>query len=269
MSPENISETKSVCIASGKGGVGKSTIAVNLAVELAKKYKVLLFDADMGLANVHAALNIKLAEKKWEAIFLNGDLLRDMPVKTEYNFDLISGANGSSFLASLDTSETMKLIRNFDVFTGLYDYIIIDSAAGVSPSVLTFLAASNLRIVVGNNESGSILDAYGLIKSMHRNSDFGDIYFLGNRVSLQDGQRLFDQMNSAIYHFLNIQIDHIGSLIDDPFISTCWNRSVPILSSSPHCKVSLQLVEIAQKISGLAVSEARINRFKFLRTANE
>jgi len=131
--------TKVICFASGKGGVGKTTISSNLAYEISKSNKnVLLFDADLGLANAQIALGIK--PRYGFNHFLSGEKgLNDILVKINSNFNLLPGASGVKKLSSLTDIEVSGIINSFNEISSNLDYLIIDSAAGISNSVITFL----------------------------------------------------------------------------------------------------------------------------------
>lgn len=260
--------TKTICVASGKGGVGKTTFSVNLAIALGKLgHRVLLFDGDMGLANAQIALGCILPSANSDTA--SGDLdylsgLHKLLVDTRYGIALLPGMNGSRSLANMSEEETLKLVRNFSELSGRFDYLIIDCAAGLSDSVLSLLKASDIRLVIGTDEPASITDAYGLLKTLNKLKVMSSLFFIPNKSSTpQAGKILFEKLQKVVRHFLAMDIEFIGSVSEDPRVNSSWRQSMPILAFSPESPVSIELSHIAESISKLAVAEASNDYVRF------
>lgn len=249
MPDSSTAPVRSICVASGKGGVGKTSFSVNLALALAAMEKrVLLFDGDMGLANAQIALNCKLPPVTLGDAASTGLHLSQLVIPTGYGIDLLPGANGSGFLAAMDRERSLLLAREFGVLAGNYDLLIVDSSAGISPSVLAFLEASAVRLIIGTNDPASITDAYGLIKALVSNGITDDIHFISNRCNPTDGKRLFERMEQVVQHFLQAQLQFGGSISHDSYMDLCWKKSVPIVAMAPHSQVAQEIVQIALRL---------------------
>jgi len=238
---------KSICVSSGKGGVGKTSFAVNLALTLAKRnLRILLFDGDMGLANTQIALNIRLPSTSIE----DNDKFSYKPliIKTDFGFDLLPGASGKKELANMNYEHTINLVRNFDEFKNDYDIIVVDTAAGISSSVLAFLESSDIRLIIGTNEPASITDAYGLIKASTEMDIKENLFFIPNRVSTRNGKLLFRKMNEVCHRFLSIELGTIGHLSDDPYMTTCWKKSTPLVEVAPQSQIAIEIDQLVTNL---------------------
>ena len=160
-------------IASGKGGVGKTTVSVNLAVALAAMGKrVMLFDADLSLANAQIALGCRATYNM--SHFLSGEKrLDEIVVTTRQGVMLVPGASGLQDMAALNELQMARIVQEFSTLEGQIDYLIVDMAAGISPMVMTLLSACSRRFVVVQDDPSSIADAYGTIKVMWQDHQRG------------------------------------------------------------------------------------------------
>jgi flagellar biosynthesis protein FlhG len=238
---------RSICVASGKGGVGKTSFAVNLALTLARQnLRVLLFDGDMGLANTQIALNVRLPANSIADNESNS--YKSFVIKTDFGFDLLPGASGKKELANMNYERTIHLVRNFDEFSMDYDILVVDAAAGISPAVLALLESTDIRLIIGTNEPASITDAYGLIKALNEMNVKENLFFIPNRVSARDGKILYNKMNEVCLRFLSLELGSIGHLSDDPYMTTCWKKSIPLVEMAPQSQIALEIDQLVRAL---------------------
>ncbi len=206
-------------IGSGKGGVGKTTVSVNLAVALANEgKKVFLFDADLGLANAQIALGLR-TEYNFSHVVAGEKKLNEILIEHQSGVTLIPGASGVQQMAALGQLETAAIIQAFSELNNEIDYLIIDMAAGISPSVLTLLGACHRKLVVVIDEPSSIADAYGVIKVMLQEDHNEEIFLIENRVDNgASGLQLFNRINDVCIKFLDQSIKNLGSINSDESI---------------------------------------------------
>lgn len=221
-------------IASGKGGVGKTTISVNLAVALALAGKrVALLDADMGLANAQIALGSR-SPYNVSHLLAGERSLREIMVKTEDGVMLVPGASGRRDMAGISDSQVATIINAFDEVADELDFVIVDVAAGISPSVMSFLAACHRRYIVLRDDPSSIADAYGTIKVMTSEMGLDEVYLVPNMVSSQaSGWQLFKRMNDVCTRFLGRSVNYLTSIEADDLIFSALRKYKPVLSFAP------------------------------------
>ena len=168
--------TEVIGVASGKGGVGKTTVAVNLAIALVQMgRRVMLFDADLGLANSQIALGCRCPLNL--SHFMSGQkTLQEIIVTSRQGVKLIPGASGVSELAALSRVQASRVVQSFSALEDDIDYLVVDMAAGISPSVLAFMAACQRRFIVVRDDPSSIADAYGMIKVLIQEQNLNENY---------------------------------------------------------------------------------------------
>ena len=181
--------TQVIGIASGKGGVGKTTVSANLAVSLASMGKrVMLFDADLGLANAQLALGCR-AKYNFSHVLSGEKTLQEIIVDGPMGVQLVPGSSGIQLMASLSIAETAGIIQSFSEIEDALDYLIVDLAAGLSDSVMTFISACEHRFIILKDDPSSIADAYATIKVMIQDYALDNISIITNFMTSQNAGR--------------------------------------------------------------------------------
>lgn len=245
--------TEVIGIASGKGGVGKTTVAVNLAISLSMMgHRVMLFDADLGLANSQIALGCACPFNL--SHFMSGQkTLQEITVTSRHGVMLVPGASGVKELAALTRVQASRIVQAFSALEDEIDYLIVDMAAGISPSVLAFMGACQRRFIVVRDDPSSIADAYGTIKVLIQDYDLNEIYIIPNAVASQaDGQNLFRRINQVCAQFLNYTTHYISSIEDDKLILEGHRKYEPVLSYAPNGISSRSFIRLAKSVTQIS-----------------
>lgn len=251
-------------IASGKGGVGKTTVSINLAVALAMRgHKVMLLDADMGLANAQIALGAH-APLNISHVLKGTHTLEEIAVTTAQGVRLIPGASGLRDMAALGADQVAAVIRAFDQLSEPVDYFLVDVAAGLAPSVLDFMSACERRVVVVTDQPSSIADAYALIKVMTREMDLDEIYLLPNMVEDADaGRLLYRRLNDVCSRFLGIAVKQLCSIEADELVLSALRKYQSVLEHAPGCAASRDFRALAAEIEQLPELTQASGRMQF------
>ena len=244
--------SRAIAVTSGKGGVGKTNVSINLSLALAKLgKKVALFDADMGLANAHILMGIK-AERTIEDFLVGRSSLNEimLPCPKEENAKLISGGSGLSGVLSLEDSQRNAIIQGFGDLDGEVDYLVIDTAAGLEDNVIPFLKASDRVLIVLVGEPTSFMDAYSVIKIMHTEADVTDFEVITNMVtSPTEGQSLFKKFHDVCTRMLDVNLYHVGSLPRDPEVISAVRARTPVVLNAPASPIAKAFHQLALKVS--------------------
>jgi len=242
-------KTRVIVISSGKGGVGKSTIALNLSLCIAMQgKKVVLLDADMGLANIDVMLglvpqyNIYHVLQKQKSIY-------DIIMKGPENLDIIPGGSGIAELANLPEDKLRYIIQEVSKLEGFYEYMLVDTGAGISSQVLGFLLAGDEVIIVTTPEPTSFTDAYGLIKSIDQLNYKGKISLIMNKVrNDNEGILLSQKFKSVSMRFLNREINILGVIHNDSQFEDYTRRQQVLVKESPRSSLARSIKLITDKI---------------------
>jgi flagellar biosynthesis protein FlhG len=240
---------RSIAVASGKGGVGKTSFVINLALSLVNSgQRTVIFDADLGLANVDVMLG--LSPKFDIRHVLNGEVqLKDIVFSTEYGFDVIPASSGVQELTNLSSEQKLLLKFQMEEVFKKYDYLIFDASAGISENVLFFLVLAGERIVISTPEPTSIADAYALVKVGYKKHKIKDFYLVVNMVKDEiEGKRVYQQILYVLEKFLpEVKLSYLGALPFDECVRKAIKSQVPYLKMCPESAVSNKLKTIALK----------------------
>ena len=250
-SPKHTSRV--ITVTSGKGGVGKSSISVNLALALSRfGKKVLILDADFGLANIEVMLGIRPKYNLADLMF-KGKNLPDIITNGPENIGFISGGSGIQELTNLTKDQIIYLINKLVELDQTVDIIIIDTGAGITDSVLQFATASSEILLVTTPEPTSITDAYALLKTLNKKANFSvedtAIRLIANRVTLDEkADDIYEKLKTVASKFLNLNLDYLGYIPLDNTVSKAVIRQQPVISVYPNSSFAKQINSFAMKL---------------------
>jgi flagellar biosynthesis protein FlhG len=262
--PQGQRKTRIIAVSSGKGGVGKTNVSINMAIAYARLgKKVIVMDADLGLANVNVILNM-IPKYNLYHVIRKQKTMKDIILDTEYGIRIVAGASGFSKIANLNEEERQNFIEELSTLSEA-DIIIIDTSAGVSNNVLDFIAASDDTIIVTTPEPTAITDAYGIIKiiATEINSLNIGLKLIVNRVhSVTEGKRIAERIINIAGQFLNLKVDYLGCIYDDPAVLAAVLRQKPFMVADPRGKASICLQHMVGKLEKTEFREGSgISRF--------
>ncbi len=261
-----MAENKVRCIAvtGGKGGVGKTNISINLATSLSKQNKkVMLLDADFGLANVDVVLGLSPGKNLLHVIEGQCDL-EDIIIEGPENIKIVPASSGVKKMANLNSLEQSGLIAAFGELGSNVDVMIVDTAAGISESVVHFARAAGEVIVVVCDEPASIADAYALIKVLSKDYSVNKVSVITNQVeSNAHGEVLFNQILKVINKYLDVSVNHLGSIPEDVYLKKAVKRQLAVTAAYPRCRASEAFKEIAKRISNKKAEDCSSGNLEF------
>ncbi len=242
-----------ITVTSGKGGVGKSNTAINLALQFKKLgQRVIILDADFGLANIEIMFGTMPRYNLSDLIY-QGKNIREIITWGPGEVGFISGGSGIAGLSNLRQEYLNYIIQNLVELDAIADIIIVDTAAGIADAVLEFLVASGEILLVTTPEPTSITDSYSLLKALHRHSRFvqedSRIKVIANRVgSAAEGETLFNKLNAVVSRYLTLPIEYLGMVPYDNQLSKAVMQQVPVSIQNPNARSALAYEEIAAKL---------------------
>ncbi|HMV41670.1 MAG TPA: MinD/ParA family protein [Leptospiraceae bacterium] len=245
--------SKIIAISSGKGGVGKTVFTVNLAVSLAKAgKKVLVIDGDLGLGNVNVLFGF-IPKFNLYHVMKGHRSIRDIVFHTPEGVDVIPGSNGYPQFANLDDKSRDQLIQSFSQLDA-YDYVLVDTGAGIGPNVIGFTLYADEVILVVAPDPSSVTDAYGLIKSLISLDKKKKISFIVNKIrSEAEGKKVVKRITEISNKFLGIKPISIGFLYQDEDVDRSVRKQKPFLLFAPRCKAAENLYEITGTIANIPI----------------
>jgi len=251
--------SKFISIASGKGGVGKTNFAVNFAYILANNFgkKVLLIDADIGMANVHILLNADL--KKNIKKIIDGENIENLVMNIK-GFDTLFGFSGIDSIAELEDFRIHKLIYQLNKISQKYDYIIIDNSPGIGEKVISFLRASNSSYIITTPEPTAIMDSYALIKSLYKLYRYSRFKIVVNMCKRKfEEKEVFNKLNFSANKFLNLNLELAGKISFSQNLEKCVKEKKLIAEVYPSDPYTIDLKNIASKEVGEPIKEKNNN----------
>ncbi len=239
-----------VAITGGKGGVGKSNMTVNLAIALAEQGKrVVVLDADLGLANLDILLGLSVNRNISDVLAGQAELT-DIMVEGPAGIKIIPASSGTQQMANLGEMEHAGIISAFSALGDHMDVLLVDTAAGISKTVTSFVRAAQEGLVVVTDEPTSITDAYALIKVLNRDCRMNRFRIVANMVKTpKDGQMLFNKLVKVTDRFLDVTLHYCGAVPMDDSVKKSVQRQKAVLEAYPRSKAAAAYRALAQKVA--------------------
>ncbi|MDR0948684.1 MAG: MinD/ParA family protein [Lachnospiraceae bacterium] len=254
-----------IAVTSGKGGVGKSNTAINLAIQFRKmNQRVLILDADFGLANIEIMFGAIPKYNLFDMIY-QGKSIRDIITWGPMSVGFISGGSGIAGMSNLSKDYLSYIVQNLGELDTLADIILIDTGAGISEAVLEFLVASGEILLVTTPEPTSITDSYSLLKALYRHpryrEDMTKVKMIANRVSKEEeGMILFQKLSAVVSRYLKMTIHYLGFVPQDPHLARAVMQQMPVSLENSTAKSSLAYERLAAKLMNKEEVEAQPKR---------
>lgn len=246
----NNTETRLITVTSGKGGVGKSNFVVNLGITLQKLgKKVLIFDADLGMGNDDVLMGVISRYSVYD-IISNNMSIEEVIIEGASGIHLLPGGSGVLRIEDLNEIERKVFLDKICTLKG-YDYIIIDTGAGINRSVLAFISCCEELIIVTTPEPTSLTDAYSLIKAVNHFKVKEKAKIVVNRaISVNEGLKTFNKFNNAVTNFLSMKIEFLGKVTDDRYLVQAVRKQKPVVEIYPNSEAAEDIKRIAKVIDG-------------------
>ena len=250
-----------ITVTSGKGGVGKSNVSINLAIQFRRMgQRVIILDADFGLANIEIMFGTVPKHNLSDLIY-QGKNIKDIITWGPEGVGFISGGSGISGMYNLSREYLVYIIVNLAELDAIADTIIIDTGAGISNAVMEFLVASGEIILVTTPEPTSITDSYSLLKALNQQPRFlrenTAIKVVSNRVSSpEEGQQLFNKLNAVVARYLKLPLSYLGEIPQDQMLARGVMQQSPVSIQYPTSKSSRAFEQIAKRLTDKNVEDA-------------
>lgn len=238
-----------IAVTGGKGGVGKSNISINIGVCLAEMgRRVALMDADLGLANLDVLLGLR-PKHNIEDVLSGECSLNEIMLTGPAGIQVIPASSGTQRMTTLGAMEHAGLIHAFSEISENIDVLIVDTAAGISDSVISFVRAAQEVLVVVCDEPSSITDAYALIKILNKDYGVDRFRVVANMTRTnQEGRNLYNKLTHVADRFLDVTLQYVGSVPFDESVRKAVQRQKSVVDLSPTSKAALAYKDLAEKI---------------------
>jgi flagellar biosynthesis protein FlhG len=253
-----------IAVTGGKGGVGKTSVAVNLATTLAATgRRVMLLDGDLGLANVDVFLG--LSPRHTMAHVLSGErTLEEIILESPHGIHVVPGASGVAAMANLSAAEHLGLVQAFSALSTRLDTLIVDTSAGIAHSVVQFAQAAQHVLLVVCDEPASMTDAYALTKVLSRNHGVTKFHLLANMVrTTGEGTALFEKLQRVTGRFLDVTLEYVGEIPEDPCLRRAIREQRPVVAAFPACPSARAFKKLALKADKWPVPDCPRGNLEF------
>ncbi len=240
-----------VAVASGKGGVGKTNVAVNLSLALVEMgYRVGLIDVDLGLANADIVLGLSPTYNLGH-VFRGEKTLQDIVVEGPLGLKLLAGGSGVSDLANLNGWRLEVFVNSLEQLNREFDFVFLDTSAGIHRNVMSFVLATSEVLVVTTPEPTSITDAYGLIKVIYQENPKAQIRLIVNMArSPNEAELVVNKLNSVLREFVKREVEYLGYILYEQQVNKAVAEQLPILLAFPSSMTSRSLKRMARILAG-------------------
>lgn len=257
--------TRVITVTSGKGGVGKSNTAINLAIQFRKMgQKVIILDADFGLANIEIMFGAVPKHNLCDLIY-QGKNIQEIITWGPMDVGFISGGSGIAGMSNLNRDYLNYIVQNLAQLDSITDIVIVDTGAGISDAVMEFLVASGEILLVTTPEPTSITDSYSLLKALYRHPRFHEevtkVKMIANRVDKEtEGQILFSKLNAVVTRYLKIPMTYLGCVPEDPHLSRAVMQQTPVSIQNPGARSTVAYEKMAKLLLGKEEEERQPRR---------
>lgn len=250
----NTSNARIITVTSGKGGVGKSSVSINLALQFRKQGKrVIIFDADFGLANIEVMFGV-IPKYTLADLMFKGKELKDIITDGPNGVQFVSGGSGIARLVNLDKEQVKRILYKLSELENLADVIIIDTGAGISQSVIEFAIASPEVLLVTTPEPTSITDSYALLKALAMNPEYDrnatKVMLVANKVnSASESRSIYEKLSAVVGRFLKLKLEYLGAVPQDGNITKAIMKQKPVSIEYPTSIASKAFMAMERKLS--------------------
>lgn len=240
-------------VTSGKGGVGKSNTAINLAIQFRRQgQRVIILDADFGLANIEIMFGTVPKHNLCDLIY-QGKSIREIITWGPMDVGFVSGGSGIVGMSNLSRDYLAYIIKNLAELDAIADIIIVDTGAGIADAVLEFLVASGEILLITTPEPTSITDSYSLLKALNRHPRFSPehtlVKMIANRVEEEEeGEIVFNKLNAVVSRYLHMSFSYLGAIPQDSQLARAVMQQVPVSQQNPNAKSSIAYEAVAAKL---------------------
>ena len=246
-----VNKPRIITVTSGKGGVGKSNIVVNLSIALQKMgKKVMIFDADIGMGNDDIIMGCSSRYNVFDVIS-NGKEIEEVVLTGPFGVKLLPGGSALTKVEDLTEDQRNIFLSKLTALTGL-DYIIMDTGAGVNKSVLGFIACCEDLVIITTPEPTSLTDAYSLLKAVkHFNIRTSAKVIVNRSLDNNEATMTFNKFDNAVTKFLGMKLEYLGKIGEDKKLAYAVRAQQPVIVSYPNSQVAQDINNIASKIEGM------------------
>jgi len=251
-------------VTSGKGGVGKTNVSINLACALAEKgRRVYLLDADLGLSNIDVLLNLT-PDYTIEHVLSGEKRLREIVVDGPSNIKVLPSSSGVVELADLGEEDQQRLIFMLEELEDSIDYLIIDTGAGISSGVLRFNVSADEVLLVATPDPSSLTDAYSTIKVMVNRYNVRSFNLIANSVSSQEeGRSVFERLQKVTRDFLQVELNYLGFIPRDTDLAKSVRMQKPLLEAFPQSPAAKSIRALAHRLDQSTLSNTPLSDASF------